>query len=154
MKNTIIILVSVMFISSCCSQKRAHRSINFDSQELTGMSKVYNPQPMYELFRSGKLDILSCPYNNETAINVYEQRIAMLREELSRDTFNISMLNEIMFCMNNFELLTGIESEADASFIGRSAPTLNDVNRWEEWLKDNRLHLCWYEKEKLIFQRK
>lgn len=52
------------------------------------------------------------------------------------------------------ELLTGIQSQADGTEIGKLNPTQIDYNKWSEWYKVSRDKLYWNSEKQKVFIKK
>ena len=99
---------------------------------------------MVELFISGAFDTtLIC--NNTEAIRIFEQRIDTLKNYISDK--NTTSITNVFRLILNFELLTGIESESDANYIGKYNPTNVDLEKWIKWFEEHQDYLCWYRKK-------
>ena len=107
---------------------------------------------IFTILTSGILDTLSAPCNNEQSINVFNQRIAAIRT--FNKTENTLLWSEVINIILNLELLTDIESESDADFIGKYRATEKDIERWEQWLIANKNNICLFEEKMILYLRK
>ena len=107
---------------------------------------------MVDMYVNNYFDTVSV-CNNCKAIKVFEQYISVVQSCIDENDFFNSKF-EIMPIMLNLELLTNIESESDADFSGKYKPTNKDVEKWTEWFKEHKDHICWYERKNILFLRK
>lgn len=105
---------------------------------------------IHDMFIYNIFDTLTEPCKNEEAIYIFEYRLEQIKKVIEKKPIRL-MLNSII---ENFEYVTGIESESNISSYGKLNPTENDVRRWQKWLNENKNKLCWYKKENVLYIKK
>ena len=144
MKQQFIITILLISVLSLNAQNKKD-SVNFDVLEA---DSLYNGKILAEMWYNHSFDTLNLGCNNSEAIRVYVKRLKMIM-----DYINQNKATYIDYLICNFELLTNIESDADASYAGKINPTINDIRKWTEWLKKNKKYLCYYNKHNIVFLR-
>lgn len=142
MKKYYLVLISMITCFSisaqekeCLVNKQVNSSLNINME-------------LVEMFVSNSFDTISA-CNNIRSIEIFNERINILKSYLKGK--NEKYLDKIIRIILNFELLTKINSESDANFIGKYNPTHRDVDKWVEWLEINKDRVCWYEEKDILF---
>jgi len=147
MKQLFIITILLISILSANGQNKED-SINYKVSYKEADS-LYNGKILVTMWINHSFDTVNLDCNNSEAIRVYVKRLRMIK-----DYINQKKATYIDYLISNFELLTGIESESDASYVGKNNPTMNDIKKWKKWLRNNDKHLCYYEMHNILFLRK
>ena len=82
--------------------------------------------------------------NNELAIKQFEKDLDAITHSIKDSNAN---LKDIPSIVERIESVSSIESESDGNYLGKFHPTMSDVIKWKDWLKDHRAKLCWDEKK-------
>jgi len=82
------------------------------------------------------------------ADSVILKNFELIRNYLSNPNSDMSMkrVKAVYF----FENLTGIPSESDSDYIGKTAPTKKDLDLWYAWYEFNKENIFWDDNLKLI----
>jgi len=144
MKHVFIITILLISVLSVIGQNKKE-SINYDVIYKEADSS-YNGKILAEMWYKHTFDTLNIDCRNSEAIRVYLTRLRIIR-----DYINQNKTTYISYLISNFELLTNIESESDASYAGKINPTINDIRKWTKWLKNNKKRLCYYKRHNILF---
>ena len=149
--KNILIFILISVTSYCYSQQ--NHNLEDIKKTTPFIFNLCENRKMFNMYADGFFDTVMISCNNKEAINVFEQRLNVLEIYIisgyKSDLFQFAM-NAIL----NFELLTGIESQSDADYIGKYKPTEIDVVMWSLWLLDYKDYLCWYEEKNILYLSK
>ena len=150
MSRKILIPVFAMILNYCYSQQ--HGDVEYIKNETPFIFDLCKNREMVDMYISGFFDTTLISCNNQKAITVFKQRIEVLKIYINSQ-YRSDLMQFAMNAIVNFELLTEIESQSDADFIGKYKPTEIDIVMWMLWLQDYKNHLCWYEQKNILFFR-
>ena len=151
MKKNVLITVFVLIANCCYSQQ--NNNIEDIKKTTPYIFDLCENREMVYMYVDGFFDTTMISCNNEEAINVFEQRIEVLKIYIISQ-YESDLMQFAMNAIVNFELLTGIESESDADYIGKYKPTGGDLSLWLHWLSEHKDYLCWYKEKNILFLRK
>lgn len=162
MKFLLLIFFAFTFHISLICQAIDIDSINLMKEEACATPRIKGSfVTIYNVFKSSRFDTLSSSCQNELAIQYYKGRLNAMKLYLlsveNEDWFLAKIgdlsIDGVIDGIENFEFLTGIESESEANFMGKYQPTRNDVFKWEEWFQQNKEFLCWDDEYNVIYLR-
>ncbi|MDR0206140.1 MAG: hypothetical protein LBI45_02650 [Bacteroidales bacterium] len=116
---------------------------------------IWDENSLFQTFFDDIFDTIS-ECNNEIAVKIFGERLDIIKTYIAKrdnDEPNYA-LYKMLYSLYNFELLTGIESESDGNYIGKLNPTLNDIEKWENWFQEHKDRICWYEQKNILFLKK
>ena len=82
---------------------------------------------------------LSC--KSQKAVGRIESKLHIIEMKVHNDPkLNLDDVEPAIIFL---EETTGIISQSNGNYAGRYQPTLNDYNRWSDWLEKNRHRVYW-----------
>jgi hypothetical protein len=91
--------------------------------------------------------------NNLVKVDSFFSYHFKVLDSIANNKFNDSTLRCIE-SIKFMEINTGISSNTDGNFFGKTSFTKEDLKSWHEWYTQNKKSLYWDEKEKTIKQKK
>lgn len=85
---------------------------------------------------------------NKIAIKSFKLNLMLIQSYIEGDIYELSKLPE---SIKRLEQLTSIESESDGNSFGKFNPTMVDLKKWQEWLKENENNICWDDAKQKVY---